>query len=305
MPSHSVNPSPLQPAPAVAEEAGRSDAVPATSHAKPVVAAAAANAGGDVIGDNDLPAQEPEGSDSDATQPGDPLEEPQPENEAAAEGDAEPEQSDGAHIAAVVPEPAAPEGAAPDAAAAAAHNEAGDDGEQLTPESPFAAAKTAAVGRRRSSAAALRAKPATAADPYAFPETQDMAAAKPVPWTRKRGVKAGQTAAPALVVAVPESISAPTTSHEQTTSAPGGAEAGAAATPEQQRPGEAAAPGLEHAESPDQQSQHVPRAPKAKGAAAVHGIAEVSKHVEPSSHTCIRYLRRGDLGRSPATEINM
>jgi len=286
VPSHSVNPSPLQPAPAVAAEAGqgdaeagRGDAVPATSPetASPDEQPAAGTAGADAAvgmdekGGEDLPMQPPEDYDSDATQPGDPPEDPQPDEVDAAEH-AELQPPDVAHIAEVMPAPGAPKATDP---AADADDVADDGGEKLTPESPFAAAKTAADGRHRGSAALQRAKPPRAADPYAFPETQDIVAPRQLPWTRKRGAKAGQPAALAPVITVPESTSAPTTSHEQTTSA-ADADAGAAASPDQEGPGEAAAPVLAHAESPDQQSQHVPKASAARGVAAAHGVAEVS-----------------------------
>ena len=283
MPSHSVNPSPLQPAPAVTASVGRDAAVPAVSHDtasledRPAAAAAAADPDNrrHDDDDDDLPTQMPEETESDATQRADLTEEPQPGEPHAAKA-AEPLPQGSDRAAGPDAEPAASEGASP---AAPADDGVNGGGPTAAMVSPFAAAKAAAIGR--GSAAAQRAQRRVSVDPYAFPETQDMVDPHPAPWTRKRGAKVEKSPPPAPLLAVPESDNTPSTSHERTPPAPG-ADAAAAAAAEPEGPAEADVPALGHAKSPDQQSQHVPKARAQRVAAAPRTSAEVSARCQPA-----------------------
>ena len=221
--------------------------------------------------DEDAPTQVPEEADSDATQPGDPLDDLQ-QDAADTAGGAEPQPPpDGARVAEAADEPVGPEGASP---AAPADIDAGGGGTV----SPFSVAKATATGRRGGSAAAQRAQQRRVpTDPYAFPETQDMVNPQPAPWKRKKhGAKAEKSTPSASLLAVPESSYAPATSHERTQSAPGDDAAPAAVAME--GAAEAAAAALEHADSPDQQSQHVPKASARRGAATAREAAAVSNN---------------------------
>jgi hypothetical protein len=202
-----------------------------------------------------MPTQVPvDDSDSDATQPGDAAEEPQPELATHTDdaGDAElPE----AEASAPPREPVSRSASPAVAGRGLAGGEAADGKAQVEKLSPFAAAKAALRQRQIEAAAAAAAPRPAAVDPYDFPETQDAAGQLPA-------AAAQPAAAPAAAVsAVPESDDAPT-SREKTPPAVPAAAASPAAPELPEGPEEPE----EHADSPDQQSQHVPKATARRGA---------------------------------------
>ena len=272
MPSHSVHPSPLQSLTAVGTAYGAQHVTvgpPGISvqsaeepHA-PAVAGAAPAASGCAVGDergegydDDMPTQVPEeDADSEAEQPGDAADEPQ-QAEAARAGDAEDGELPGPLAVAPSREPAS-RSASPAATCRGAEGRQAADGEaHATKQSPFAAAKAALRQRQIEAAAAAAAPRVAAPDPYDFPETQEAGGQPPAAGAELL------PAAPAVTVsAVPESDDAPT-SREKTPPMVAAVAAGSAAV----EPPEGSAQPQEDADSPDQQSQHVPKATARRGA---------------------------------------
>ena len=294
MPSHSVQPSPLDPAtaaigaqhdaaggPTLSEAAAKQQA--ATYAAGDVAAVqgdAAMHDGGEADGGDDMPTQVPEDSDSDATQPGDVADEPQ-QDEGKLTGDAGNAELVGARAAG----PRKPRSGTVSPALTkdrdAGGGKAADSEPHREARSPFAAAKAAVWHARRRGAAANAGRPRIA-DPYDFPETQGAAGPPP-----EAGLQL--PAAAAAVSAVPESDDAPT-SREKTPPVAAAAEAGPAADPAASH---GSADPLEHAESPDQQSQHVPKASTRRGAPPVtdRGGLQVRSPLH-SRHFAVRKRRQ-------------